>query len=119
MARAMRALVLAALTRGKHSCPVTAGGRARCRLVVITSVRGVHHLAIPVRDHARRDDDDVLMLYDASGFALALAPPTAWMHFGVGLPDRDAVPSLRDRFAADGVDPDGHIVEASWEPPHG
>jgi hypothetical protein len=52
---------------------------------------------------------------------------------GVGLPDRDAVLSLRDRLAADGVelveewdkpdyvsvkcrDPDGYIIEASWEP---
>jgi hypothetical protein len=55
------------------------------------------------------------------------------MHFGVGLHDRDAVLSLRDRLAADGVelveerdepdyvsvkcrDPDGYIIEASWEP---
>jgi catechol 2,3-dioxygenase-like lactoylglutathione lyase family enzyme len=122
------------------------------------------HLAIPVSDQersrrfyetfgfgarpARRYDDGVLMLYDANGFALALglaeeriAPPT-WMHFGVGmrdrdavraLRDRDAVRALRDRLAADGVelveewdepdyvsvkcrDPDGYIVEAAWEP---
>jgi len=55
------------------------------------------------------------------------------MHFGVRLPDRDAVVALRNCFAADGVelveecdesdyvsvkcrDPDGYIVEASWEP---
>jgi catechol 2,3-dioxygenase-like lactoylglutathione lyase family enzyme len=114
------------------------------------------HLAIPVRDQersrrfyetylgfgaspARRYDDGVLMLYDAGGFALALGPTDepiarpAWMHFGVGLPDRDAVLALRDRLAADGVelveefdepdyvsvkcrDPDGYIIEASWEP---
>jgi catechol 2,3-dioxygenase-like lactoylglutathione lyase family enzyme len=114
------------------------------------------HLAIPVRDQersrrfyevyfgfgarpARRYDDGVLMLYDAAGFALALGPagePIArpsWMHFGVSLPDREAVLALRDRLAADGVevveqwdepdyvsvkcrDPDGYIVEASWEP---
>jgi catechol 2,3-dioxygenase-like lactoylglutathione lyase family enzyme len=114
------------------------------------------HLAIPVSDQersrrfyetyfgfgaqpARRYDDGVLMLYDAAGFALALGPtdkPIArpdWMHFGVGLPDRDSVLALRDRLAADGVDlvefcdepdyvsvkcrdPDGYIVEASWEP---
>jgi len=114
------------------------------------------HLAIPVRDQersrrfyetyfgfdarpARRYDDDVLMLYNASGFALALGPDEegiirpAWMHFGVGLPDRAAVLGLRDRLAADGVelveewdepeyvsvkcrDPDGYIVEAAWEP---
>ena len=114
------------------------------------------HLAIPVRDQKRsrrfyesyfgfgarpprRYDDGVLMLYDAKRFALALGPsdtpisPPSWMHFGLRLPDRDAVIALRDRLAADGVelveewderdyvsvkcrDPDGYIVEASWEP---
>jgi catechol 2,3-dioxygenase-like lactoylglutathione lyase family enzyme len=88
---------------------------------------------------ARRYDDGTLMLYDAAGFALALhasdepvARP-AWMHFGVALPHRDAVLALRDRLVQDGVelveewdepdyvsvkcrDPDGYIVEASWEP---
>jgi catechol 2,3-dioxygenase-like lactoylglutathione lyase family enzyme len=87
---------------------------------------------------ARRYDDGVLMLYDAGGFALALGPTSdpiarpSWMHFGVGLPDRAAVLALRDRLTADGVelveewdepddvsvksrDPDGYIVEASWE----
>jgi hypothetical protein len=55
------------------------------------------------------------------------------MHFGVGLPSREAVLALRDRFIDDGVelveewhepsyvsvkcrDPDGYILEASWEP---
>ena len=120
------------------------------------SVTGMDHLAVPVRDQERsrrfyetyfgfgarpprRYDDGVLMLYDAKGFALALGPtdepiaPPAWMHFGVGLPDREAVLALRDRLVADGVeiveewdepdyvsvkcrDPDGYIVEASWEP---
>jgi catechol 2,3-dioxygenase-like lactoylglutathione lyase family enzyme len=115
----------------------------------------VDHLAIPVSDQersrrfyeayfgfgakpARRYDDDVLMLYNAAGFALALRPTgepiprPAWMHFGVGLADRDAVLALRDRLVHDGVelveewdepdyvsvkcrDPDGYIVEASWE----
>jgi catechol 2,3-dioxygenase-like lactoylglutathione lyase family enzyme len=88
---------------------------------------------------ARRYDDGVLMLYNAGGFALALGPSVeeidrpSWMHFGIGLPDRKAVLALRDRLAADGVelveewdepeyvsvkcrDPDGYIVEASWEP---
>jgi catechol 2,3-dioxygenase-like lactoylglutathione lyase family enzyme len=114
------------------------------------------HLAIPVRDQQRsrrfyetyfgfgaspprRYDDGVLMLYNDAGFALALGPThdaiprPAWMHFGVGLPDRDAVLALRERLAADGVelvgewdepgyvsvkcrDPDGYIIEASWEP---
>jgi catechol 2,3-dioxygenase-like lactoylglutathione lyase family enzyme len=116
----------------------------------------VDHLAIPVTDQERsrrfyetyfgfgareprRYDDGVLMLYNAAGFALALGPSAeppprpAWMHFGVGLPDRDAVLGLRDRLAGDGVelveewdepdyvsvkcrDPDGYIIEASWEP---
>jgi catechol 2,3-dioxygenase-like lactoylglutathione lyase family enzyme len=114
------------------------------------------HLAIPVRDQdrsrrfyetyfgfgarpARRYDDGVLMLYDADGFALALGPADkpreapAWMHFGIALPDRDAVLALRERLVADGVelveewdeqeyvsvkcrDPDGYVVEAAWEP---
>ena len=116
----------------------------------------VDHLALPVSDQARsrrfyetyfgfgarparRYDDDVLMLYNAAGFALALRPSAApiarpsWMHFGVGLPDRDAVLALRDQLLSGGVelveewdepdyvsvkcrDPDGYIVEASWEP---
>ena len=114
------------------------------------------HLAIPVTDQdrsrrfyetyfgfgarpPRRYDDGVLMLYDAKAFALALGPSAeplarpAWMHFGIALPDRDAVLALRDRLRGDGVelveewdepgyvsvkcrDPDGYIVEASWEP---
>jgi catechol 2,3-dioxygenase-like lactoylglutathione lyase family enzyme len=116
----------------------------------------MNHLAIPVRDQSRSRrfyetyfgfgaqpakiyDDGVLMLYNAAGFALALGPGSgpvdrpSWMHFGVGLPRREAVLALRDRFVADGVelveewdeptyvsvkcrDPDGYIVEASWEP---
>jgi len=79
------------------------------------------------------------MLYDDQGFAVALGPADApirrpaWRRFGVGLPDRAAVLALRDRLAGDGVelvefwdepdyvsvkcrDPDGYIVEASWEP---
>jgi catechol 2,3-dioxygenase-like lactoylglutathione lyase family enzyme len=116
----------------------------------------VDHLAIPVRDQERsrrfyetyfgfgarpprRYSDGVLMLYNAAGFALALGPGAeelprpSWMHFGIALPDRDAVLTLRDRLASDGVelveewdepeyvsvkcrDPDGYIVEAAWEP---
>jgi catechol 2,3-dioxygenase-like lactoylglutathione lyase family enzyme len=114
------------------------------------------HPAIPVTDQersrrfyetyfgfdarpARLYDDGVLMLYNASGFSLGLgradepivAP--AWMHFGVGLPDREPVIELRKRLGTDGIelvedwdepdyvsvkcrDPDGYIVEASWEP---
>jgi catechol 2,3-dioxygenase-like lactoylglutathione lyase family enzyme len=116
------------------------------------------HLAIPVRDQersrrfyetyfefgarpARRYEDGVLMLYRASGFALALGPsepipaPSEWMHFGVAVAAREAVIALRARLVADGVelvedvdepgyvsvkcrDPDGYIVEAFWEPEH-
>lgn len=116
----------------------------------------VDHLAIPVRDQersrrfyetyfgfgarpARRYDDGVLMLYDDAGFALALGPSAegierpSWMHFGIALPDRDAVLAFRDRLVRDGIelveewnepeyvsvkcrDPDGYIVEAAWEP---
>ena len=72
------------------------------------------HLAIPVRDPersrrfyesycgfgakpARTYDDGVLMLYTADGFALA--------------------PSRRSRlWSIKFRDPDGYIIEASWEP---
>jgi catechol 2,3-dioxygenase-like lactoylglutathione lyase family enzyme len=116
----------------------------------------VKHLALAVSDQqrsrrfyetyfgfgaepARRYDGGVLMLYDADGFSLALGPTDgpitlpAFLHFGIGLPSRDAVHAFRDRLAADGVpiveewnepeyvsvkcrDPDGYVVEASWEP---
>lgn len=116
----------------------------------------MNHLAIPVSDQARSRgfyetyfgfgasperpyEHDVLMLYDANGFALAPGPPEAetsppkWMHFGLGLPSRQAVSDLRDRLLQDEValieesdepeyfsikcrDPDGYIVEAFWEP---
>jgi hypothetical protein len=79
------------------------------------------------------------MLYNAAGFAVALRPsakpiarPT-WMHFGIGLADRDPVLALGDRLARDRIelveecdepgyvsvkwrDPDGYIVAASWQP---
>lgn len=116
----------------------------------------MNHLAIPVTDQersrrfyetyfgfgartARRYEDGVLMLYDATGFALALGPtsdgivPPNWMHFGLGLGSHQAVAELRSRLVEDGVsvveecdepdyrsvkvrDPDGYIVEAFWEP---
>ena len=117
----------------------------------------MRHLAIPVTDQersrrfyetyfgfgakpARRYDDDVLMLYNADGFSLALgpaekeAPPRPeWMHFGVHIDSREEVLAFRDRLRADGVpiveeweepeyvsvkcrDPDGYIVEAAWVP---
>ena len=79
------------------------------------------------------------MLYNAEGFWLALGrteDPISvprFLHFGIGLPTRDAVLAFRDRLAADGVpvaeewdepdyvsvkcvDPDGYLVEAAWEP---
>jgi catechol 2,3-dioxygenase-like lactoylglutathione lyase family enzyme len=85
------------------------------------------HLAIPVSDQARSRcfyetyfgfgarpaktyDDGVLMLYNATGFALALGSSSepvdrpSWMHFGVGLASREAVLALRDRFVDDGIE---------------
>lgn len=84
-------------------------------------------------------DDGVLMLYDAAGFSLALGPTDEeialprFLHFGKRLESPAAVRAFRDRLAADGVpiveewdepayvsvkcrDPDGYVVEASWEP---
>jgi catechol 2,3-dioxygenase-like lactoylglutathione lyase family enzyme len=114
------------------------------------------HLALPVSDQERsrqfyetylgfdaqpprRYDDDVLMLYNADGFSLALGPTDEpirlppWLHFGIGLSSPDAVRAFTERLRGDGVeiheewdepeyvsvkflDPDGYIVEAAWEP---
>jgi catechol 2,3-dioxygenase-like lactoylglutathione lyase family enzyme len=114
------------------------------------------HLALAVIDQARsqrfyetyfgfdaepprRYDGGVLMLYDANGFSLALGPTRepvvvpSFLHFGVHLPSRDAVFTLREQLVAGGVeiveewdepeyvsvkcrDPDGYVVEAAWEP---
>ena len=114
------------------------------------------HLALPVTDQersrrfyeayfgfgaepARRYDGDVLMVYNADGFSLALGHAQepirlpAFLHFGVHMPTPEAVRALRARFVADGVeiveeweepeyvsvkcrDPDGYVVEAAWEP---
>ena len=114
------------------------------------------HLALAVRDQersrrfyetyfgfgakpARRYDGDVLMLYDAAGFSLALGPTDeeiampSFLHFGLHLDSPEAVRAFRDRLRADGVpiveeweepeyvsvkcrDPDGYVVEAAWEP---
>jgi catechol 2,3-dioxygenase-like lactoylglutathione lyase family enzyme len=93
-------------------------------------------------DRGRRWNDEgrVLFVYDARDFALALGPwnePVqlpAFLHFGTGLPSPEAVRALRERLLEDGVelvewcdepdyvsvkcrDPDGYVVEASWEPP--
>jgi catechol 2,3-dioxygenase-like lactoylglutathione lyase family enzyme len=114
------------------------------------------HLALPVSDQERsrrfyesylgfdaepprRYDDDVLMLYNADGFSLALGPTDepislpSFLHFGIHLQSPDGVRAFRDRLATDGVpiveewdepdyvsvkflDPDGYVVEAGWEP---
>ncbi|HEU0336155.1 MAG TPA: VOC family protein [Gaiellaceae bacterium] len=116
----------------------------------------MHHLALAVTDQersrrfyetylgfdaepARRYDDGVLMLYDATGFALALGPVEQelelppFLHFGKGVGTPDEVRAFAERLAADGVpvlerweepdyvsvkfrDPDGYVVEVSWEP---
>lgn len=87
----------------------------------------------------RRYPDGTLMLHNAEGFALALGlveEPIRlprFLHFGVGLATPEEVRAFRDRVAADGVeiveeweepdyvsvkfrDPDGYVVEVSWEP---
>jgi catechol 2,3-dioxygenase-like lactoylglutathione lyase family enzyme len=114
------------------------------------------HLAIAVRDQERsrrfyetyfgfdakpprRYDGDVLMLYNAAGFSLALGPTDEeitlpeFVHFGVHVDTPEQVRAFRDRLRADGVpiveeweepeyvsvkcrDPDGYVVEAAWEP---
>jgi len=110
----------------------------------------VDHLALKVADQERsqrfyetycgfgarpprRYPDDTVMLYDADGFALALGVREFEPHFGLALPDGDAVRAMAERLEADGVEvverwdepgyasvkarhPDGHIVEFWWEP---
>jgi catechol 2,3-dioxygenase-like lactoylglutathione lyase family enzyme len=88
---------------------------------------------------AREYDGGVLMLYDERGFALALGPVDeevtlpSFLHFGKGVSSPDEVRAFRDRLRGDGVelleeweepeyvsvkvrDPDGYVVEISWEP---
>jgi catechol 2,3-dioxygenase-like lactoylglutathione lyase family enzyme len=85
-------------------------------------------------------EDGVLMLHDEHGFALALGQTDealhlpAFLHFGVGLASPEQVRAFAERLTADGVeivgeweepdyvsvkfrDPDGYVVEVSWEPP--
>jgi len=87
----------------------------------------------------RRCEDGVLMLYNSDGFALALGQTDepigfpGFLHFGTGLPTAQDVRAFRDRLVADGIeivgewdepdyvsvkfrDPDGYVVEVSWEP---
>jgi catechol 2,3-dioxygenase-like lactoylglutathione lyase family enzyme len=82
----------------------------------------------------RRYDDGTLMLYDGMGFSLALGQAERGFepHFGVNLDHPEAVRVMARRLEDDGVeiveqwdepdyvsvkcrDPDGHIVEFSWE----
>jgi catechol 2,3-dioxygenase-like lactoylglutathione lyase family enzyme len=88
---------------------------------------------------AREYDDGVLMVYDERGFSLALGPTEepislpSFVHFGKRLASADDVHAFRERLVADGVDvvgwweepeyvsvkfrdPDGYVVEVSWEP---
>ncbi len=88
---------------------------------------------------AKEYDDGVLMLYSASGFSLALGPTEdpislpEFLHFGVRLPSAEDVRAFRERLRAGGIevvgeweepeyvsvkfrDPDGYVVEVSWEP---
>ena len=70
--------------------------------------------ATPPREY----DGDVLMLYDADGFSLALVPANGpirlppFLHFGSHAGSPDDVRALRARLAADGVP----IVE-EWDEP--
>ena len=87
----------------------------------------------------RRYPDGVLMLYGRGDVSLALGPaegPPAlprFLHFGFTVEEPGTVRHLRDGFAAAGVeivefwdepdyvsvkvrDPDGYVVETSWEP---
>ena len=84
-------------------------------------------------------EDGVLILHDAAGFSLALGETDEpirvpeFLHFGARLPGPAEVRSFGVRLAADGVsivgewdesdyvsvkfrDPDGYVVEVSWEP---
>ena len=84
-------------------------------------------------------EDGVLILHNAAGFSLALGETgeairlPEFLHFGARLPAEDDVRAFRERLAADGVaivgewdepdyvsvkfrDPDGYVVEVSWEP---
>lgn len=115
------------------------------------------HLALAVRDEERsrrfyekyfgfgvtpaeRMSDGVLMLYDSSGFALALEETDepislpAFLHFGFrGAASPDEVRAHAERLRGDGVqiveeweepdyvsvkcrDPDGYVIELAWSP---
>jgi catechol 2,3-dioxygenase-like lactoylglutathione lyase family enzyme len=82
--------------------------------------------------------DGVLMLHSAGGFSLALGETTEpislpqFLHFGRGLSGPNEVHAFRDRLVEDDIeiagfwdgpdyvsvkfrDPDGYVVEVSWE----
>jgi catechol 2,3-dioxygenase-like lactoylglutathione lyase family enzyme len=88
----------------------------------------------------QRYDDGTLIIRNADGFDLALHPASSvgtlpdFLHFGFRLPDPGQVRAPLARLQADRVpiierhddpayaafkchDPDGHRVEAYWEPP--
>jgi catechol 2,3-dioxygenase-like lactoylglutathione lyase family enzyme len=83
--------------------------------------------------------DGVRMMHGAGGFSLALGETTepvqlpTFLHFGQRLASSDDVRAFRDRLIGDDVeiagwweepdyvsvkfrDPDGYVVEVSWEP---
>ena len=81
---------------------------------------------------ARRYDDDTLMFFDGRCFSLALGVKSFEPRFGLGLDDAEQVRAMARRLEQDGLDiveqwdepdyvsvkcrdPDGHIVEFSWE----
>jgi len=89
---------------------------------------------------ARRYDDGTVIVRDAGGFDLAfhavdaVGAPPEFLHFGFRSPAPDEVRALLARLEAAGAeilerhdepayvafkvaDPDGHRVEAYWEPP--
>jgi catechol 2,3-dioxygenase-like lactoylglutathione lyase family enzyme len=114
------------------------------------------HLGLPIRDEqrsrafyetyfgfdpatAQRYDDGTVIIRNADGFDLALhptdqaQPQPAFLHFGFGLPDAEAVRALLARLKSEGIvileeydepryvafkcaDPDGFRVEVYWEP---
>jgi catechol 2,3-dioxygenase-like lactoylglutathione lyase family enzyme len=84
-------------------------------------------------------EDGGLILHDAEGFSLALGETDepirlpSFLHFGKRLGSPEEVRAFRDRIGADGLevvdwwdetdyvsvkfrDPDGYVVEVSWEP---
>jgi catechol 2,3-dioxygenase-like lactoylglutathione lyase family enzyme len=84
-------------------------------------------------------EDGVRILHDDAGFSLALGEIDGpiemprFFHFGRGEPSAAKVRAFRDRVEADGLeivdwwdepeyvsvkfrDPDGYVVEVSWEP---